>query len=1063
VLIILEGGKDMQRFVLAATGRGGVRRNAALASSKSWVPKEGDKLEKAIVYSLLHTLSQDQLVVSEKVVPWYLRNLPRSYFNEIGESTRMEHLKGLAALWGINEYSSDVSLTLRSQNDDGLSDVTVLRTDNKVGVLYHMLSSMRPEEAAKSLEKIRAYTSINGKLTLNIISYGSSESSVTSATEEDGQRILDEIAGSSLLADRAFNAELFTREALVDFFRLCRPSLVRHTSTSRFAVLRQLYGAVRGTEDVTVRIDPSDQGAWIAIGAGSGNPQHLVLKITNLLSSQGIDVMRLNLDKIQDPSNYSGDQMGSVSLIRVLVRPAAASELKKGMMPFPGTLENLDSDAWNTLRNDILRVRWLDEATLDLAMEKCPGIGLQRAEILTAFCAMLHGPLSKLSPFAFSRANLPLVVSSPLYVQYFSDVADLFMARFDPAKPLTTAEFAERASALRERISVLANETARTLLLKMVDAVEFTLRTNLYFKNRHGLAFRVDGSLMVSPTQAKPFGVFFVHGSSFNGFHNRFQNIARGGLRLVTPGSLEQLAVESANCYDEVYGLSSAQELKNKDIPEGGSKAVCLIDTTKSESAHNRYLTMRNSVKAFVDSILDLTVHTEETRKSRVDYLGFDELIYLGPDEQVVPEDINWIIKQAGKRGYPIPSAFMSSKPLAGINHKEYGVTSEGVVVFLDVALRQNGIDPHKDPFTVKITGGPDGDVAGNLMRILKRDYGENARIVGVADGSGCAEDPEGLPYDELLRLFHAALPIADIDASKLSHVGTVHRVGTEEGVRMRNSMHFRVKSDVFVPAGGRPHTIHAGNWESFLDPDTGKPSSPLIVEGANIFITPEARQQFYEKAGVQLVKDSSANKCGVITSSYEICASMLLSEEEFLAIKGELVEDVLQRLRELARLEADLLFREFKNYPGALPHFSERLSQAIIRTSNVLRESLADVQRGDDLYKKLMPLFLEDHLPRKLAEVAGDRVDERIPIDYLRNAFASSLASKLLYSEGINFLESQPEDKLFPFALRYMEEEKKIHDLVRTIREADDFQEPDKSNVIDLLRRGGVRSSLQM
>merc|ERR1719201_447901 len=107
---------------------------------------------------------------------------------------------------------------------------------------------------------------------------------------------------------------------------------------------------------------------------------------------------------------------------------------------------------------------------------------------------------------------------------------------------------------------------------------------------------------------------------------------------------------------------------------------------------------------------------------------------------------------------------------------------------------------------------------------------------------------------------------------------------------------------------------MHEGNWANFLD-ENGVPSSPLIVEGANIFITAEARRLLHEKAGVSIVKDSSANKCGVITSSYEICASMLLSEEEFLAIKTELVEDVLARLRELAKLEAELLFREYANY----------------------------------------------------------------------------------------------------------------------------------------------------
>ena len=84
----------------------------------------------------------------------------------------------------------------------------------------------------------------------------------------------------------------------------------------------------------------------------------------------------------------------------------------------------------------------------------------------------------------------------------------------------------------------------------------------------------------------------------------------------------------------------------------------------------------------------------------------------------MIASDIDYIILRAAQRGYPIPAAFMSSKKDAGINHKEFGVTSEGVVVYLDVALRAVlKINPHRDPFTIKITGWPDGDVAGNLIR----------------------------------------------------------------------------------------------------------------------------------------------------------------------------------------------------------------------------------------------------------------------------------------------------------------------------------------------------------
>ena len=71
-----------------------------------------------------------------------------------------------------------------------------------------------------------------------------------------------------------------------------------------------------------------------------------------------------------------------------------------------------------------------------------------------------------------------------------------------------------------------------------------------------------------------------------------------------------------------------------------------------------------------------------------------------------------------------------------------------------------------------------------------------------------------------------------------------------------------------------------------FIDSD-GIPSSKLVVEGANLFITPKARKFLHDEAGVVFVKDSSANKCGVICSSYEIIASMLLNTDEFMSIKS--------------------------------------------------------------------------------------------------------------------------------------------------------------------------------
>lgn len=577
--------------------------------------------------------------------------------------------------------------------------------------------------------------------------------------------------------------------------------------------------------------------------------------------------------------------------------------------------------------------------------------------------------------------------------------------------------------------------------------------------NRYALGLRLDPRIMSSEDEAPretPYGVIFVHGRRFDGYHTRFRDIARGGMRLVTPASPEQYALESAHQYEECYGLAFAQQLKNKDIPEGGSKAVVLIDNI-GMSGTGKDFVMRKSVKAFTDTILDLIVDTEETREEVVDFVGKKEVLYLGPDEQVTPEDINWVIKRAEQRGYDTPAAFMSSKPRAGINHKEYGVTSEGVNVYLDVALRHVlNIDPKQESFTIKITGGPDGDVAGNELKILAREYGDNAKVVGIADGTGCAEDPNGLAWDELLRLVNDNLPIDQFNPSKLGEGGAVHTVDTEEGVKARNSMHNRVQADAFVPAGGRPNTINIHNYKHFLNSD-GSPSSPLIVEGANLFVTDEARQLLFEEAGVVIVKDSSANKCGVITSSYEICAAMMLSEEEFFENKDQIVSEVLNKLHNYAQLEAELLFREFKTYGGSLPELSKVVSDAVNAATDALSIALESFSAEDK--EKLLPLF-RVHLPKTMADMSFDKVHERVPAQYISNAIASCLASKMVYKEGTKFVNTLPKDKLASVALRYVEAEHQIVMLKNALEETE-MPEKEKESILKLLEAGGARTAL--
>lgn len=164
-------------------------------------------------------------------------------------------------------------------------------------------------------------------------------------------------------------------------------------------------------------------------------------------------------------------------------------------------------------------------------------------------------------------------------------------------------------------------------------------------------------------------------------------------------------------------------------------------------------------------------------------------------------------------------------------------------------------------------------------------------KTVAIIDGSGVLYDPAGLDRPELIRLAKARSPISDFDPKKLSSEG--YRVLVDEkdvqlpsgeiipdGTELRNSFHFRVKADLFVPCGGRPEAVNVSNVANLIDAD-GKPHFKYVVEGANLFFTQQARL-FLEKKGVVLFKDASTNKGGVTSSSLEVLAGLSLKDDEY-------------------------------------------------------------------------------------------------------------------------------------------------------------------------------------
>ena len=258
--------------------------------------------------------------------------------------------------------------------------------------------------------------------------------------------------------------------------------------------------------------------------------------------------------------------------------------------------------------------------------------------------------------------------------------------------------------------------------------------------------------------------------------------------------------------------------------------------------------------------------------------------------------------------------------------------------------------------------------------------------------------DPHGLDHAELVRLAKKRVMISEFDISKLSSDG--YRVLVEEsnvklptgevinnGMAFRNTFHLRgsLRYDVFVPCGGRPESIDLSSVSKLIV--DGKTPVPYIVEGANLFITQDAKLRL-EKAGTILFKDASANKGGVTSSSLAVLASLSFDDqgfEEHMCVRAdgtaphfytEYVKQVQETIKLNAALEFEAIWREHQQTGLPRSTLSDTLSVAITKLDEELQNT--ELWRKQDLRRSV----LRDALPGLLLDQIGlDIILERVSI----------------------------------------------------------------------------------
>jgi len=610
----------------------------------------------------------------------------------------------------------------------------------------------------------------------------------------------------------------------------------------------------------------------------------------------------------------------------------------------------------------------------------------------------------------------------------------------------------------------------KNVLRQAVSFIQYTLKTNFYRPNYTSLSFRLDPKYLdhIPIDRTKkfpelPFAIFFIKGMHFFGFHIRFKDLARGGLRTVYPEHAERMILERNNVFTECYNLALTQQMKNKDIPEGGAKGIIFLkpyerieaeavifrrellsDKLDSQEIDKKIELFRHeqridnlyqAQRSFIESLITLVNCDAEGKllvRDIIDYWKRPEYLYLGPDENMHDVMIEWIANYSKKHKYKPGSSFISGKPKVGINHKHYGVTSLGVNVYVDAVLRYLGIDPTITSFTVKMSGGPDGDVAGNEICNLYRFYPKTAKLIALTDISGTIYDPEGLDLKEMVTLFEKGHSIRFYPPQKLHEGGyLIDKMtkkqessliqltscmrkqagkllqewlsGNDASFLLRHNVH-HTPADIFIPGGGRPRTLNEFNFTDYLD-NENKPTSRAIVEGANLYLDAKARRTLEER-DVLIIKDSSANKTGVICSSFEVLCGLTLGDELFLKHKEKLVQEILQRLEQAATNEAQLLLNTHQETGDYLTDISDRISRRINLFTDQLLSYLENIDLPNDPNHPLIKCFLSYCLPT-LQKHFQKQLLEEIPSPHKKAIIACHLSAQLVYRRGLNWFPS--------------------------------------------------------
>jgi glutamate dehydrogenase len=519
----------------------------------------------------------------------------------------------------------------------------------------------------------------------------------------------------------------------------------------------------------------------------------------------------------------------------------------------------------------------------------------------------------------------------------------LFKCRFDPA--LDGDRAAAQARTVEEiarQLDSVASLDHDRILRSFQALIAATDRTNYY---RHAAEAEPPSHLVLKLAperieefpRPRPRHEVWVMSPRVEAVHLRFGPVARGGLRW---------SDRREDLRTEVLDLAKTQAVKNAVIVPVGAKGGFVVKQPPADPAALRDEGVA-CYEEFIGGMLEVTDNVVAGRVVNppgvVCHDGEDPYLVVAADKGTATfSDI--ANRVAERRGFWLGDAFASGGA-SGYDHKAMGITAKGAWVSVTRHLRDLGMDPDHDTFTVVGIGDMSGDVFGNGM-LLSRGI----RLIGAFDHRHVFLDPDPDPvvsFRQRRRLFRRTRSSwADYDPAAISAGGGVYprsaksvsvsaeaarALGLGEGpvklapndlikalLRAPVDLLWNGGIGTFVKASTERHADVGDKATDAIRVDANELRCRSVGEGGNLGFTQLARVE-YARGGGRINTDAVDNSAGVDTSDHEVNIKILL---DGIVRRGDLDRDARDRLlADMQEEVAEQVLRDNDDQNVALSH----------------------------------------------------------------------------------------------------------------------------------------------